>query len=38
MDNFDPENMLGTNLQGQGISSGSLPTTRSIGMNLTLKF
>ena len=35
---MDPEAMLGTNIQGQGISSGNLPTTRNIGLNLTLKF
>ena len=37
-DGMDPEAMLGTNIQGQGISSGNLPTTRNIGLNLTLKF
>jgi outer membrane receptor protein involved in Fe transport len=37
-DGIDPEAMLGTNIQGQGISSGNLPTTTSIGLNLTLKF
>ena len=37
-DGIDPEAMLGTNIQGQGISAGSLPTTTSIGLNLTLKF
>ena len=37
-DDIDPEQMLGTNLSGQGISSGNLPSTRSLGLNLTLKF
>ena len=37
-DDIDPEQMLGTNLSGQGIASGSLPSTRSLGLNLTLKF
>ena len=37
-DGLDPEAMLGTNIGGQGITSGGMPTTRSIGLNLTLKF
>jgi hypothetical protein len=37
-DDIDPEQMLGTNLSGQGISSGNLPSARSLGLNLTLKF
>ena len=37
-DGMDPEAMLGTNIGGQGITSGGMPTTRSIGLNLTLKF
>ncbi len=37
-DGMDPEAMLGTNIGGQGISYGNLPTTRNIGLNLTLKF
>jgi iron complex outermembrane receptor protein len=37
-EDIDPESMLGNNIGGQGISAGSLPTTRSLGLNLTLKF
>lgn len=37
-EDIDPENTLGTNIGVQGISSRSLPTTRSIGLNLTLNF
>ncbi len=37
-DDIDPEAMLGTNIGGMGIASGNLPTTRSLGLNLTLKF
>ncbi len=37
-DDIDPESMLGNNIRGQGISGGNLPTTRSLGLNLTLKF
>lgn len=35
--NIDPEVALNTG-NGQGIESLSLPTTRSIGFNLNLKF
>jgi len=35
-DDIDPENTLGTSLGVQGISSRSLPTTRSVGLNLTI--
>jgi len=37
-DDIDPEAMLGTNIGGMGISSGNLPSLRSIGLNVTLKF
>jgi hypothetical protein len=37
-DDIDPEAMLGTNIGGMGIAYGNLPTTRSLGLNLTLKF
>ena len=37
-DDIDPEGMLGNNIGGQGISSGNLPTSTSLGLNLTLKF
>ncbi len=34
--NYDPENATNTNNGGQGFEMGSLPTTKSIGINLTL--
>jgi len=34
----DPENMVGGGLSSYGWSIGSLPTTRDIGLNVTLKF
>jgi len=34
----DPESGLGSNIGSQGLSIGSLPTTRNIGCNLTIKF
>ncbi len=34
----DPESGLGSNAGSQGLSIGSLPTTRNIGCNLTIKF
>lgn len=34
----DPESGLGGGLSSRGISHASLPTTRQIGMNVTLKF
>jgi TonB-linked SusC/RagA family outer membrane protein len=37
-DDIDPEAMLGTNIGGMGISSGNVPTLRSLGLNVTLKF
>ena len=37
-DDIDPEGMLGNNIGGQGIASGNLPTSTSLGLNLTLKF
>ena len=37
-EDIDPEAALGTNLGGQGIALGNLPTLRSIGLNVTLKF
>ncbi|GIR10686.1 MAG: hypothetical protein CM15mP22_1060 [Gammaproteobacteria bacterium] len=37
-EDIDPEAMLGTNVAGQGIALGNLPTLRSVGLNVTLKF
>ena len=37
-EDIDPESMLGTNISGQGLSFSSLPTQRSLGLNVTLKF
>jgi TonB-linked SusC/RagA family outer membrane protein len=37
-EDIDPEAALGTNLGGQGIALGNLPTLRSIGLNVTLRF
>jgi TonB-linked SusC/RagA family outer membrane protein len=34
----DPESGLGSSLASSGYSTGSLPTTRNIGCNLTFKF
>lgn len=34
----DPESGVGSNAQSLGLSIGSLPTTRNIGCNLTIKF
>jgi TonB-linked SusC/RagA family outer membrane protein len=34
----DPESGLGSNIGSAGLSIGSLPTTRNIGCNLTIKF
>lgn len=34
----DPESGLGSNTGSMGLSIGSLPTTRNIGCNLTIKF
>jgi len=34
----DPESGLGSNAQSLGVSLGSLPTARTIGCNLTIKF
>jgi len=38
IDGFDPEASLGTGNSGQGILSYNLPTTRSIGFNVNIKF
>jgi TonB-linked SusC/RagA family outer membrane protein len=35
---IDPEATLGTGLSGQGISINNVPTIRSLGLNVTLKF
>ena len=37
-DDIDPEAMLGTNIGGMGIATNNLPTLRSVGLNVTLKF
>ena len=37
-DDIDPENTLGTRIGVEGINSRSLPTTRSVGLNITLNF
>ena len=37
-EDIDPETMLGTTLGIQGISENQLPTTKSIGLNLSLNF
>jgi hypothetical protein len=34
----DPESGLGSSLASSGYSTGSLPTTRNIGFNVTFKF
>ncbi len=38
MDHFDPEANLGTGNTGQGIMSYNLPTVRSLGFNVNIKF
>ena len=35
---IDPESMLGTTLGIQGISENGMPTTKSVGLNLSLNF
>ncbi len=37
-DDIDPDATLGTALQGQGISLNNVPTVRSMGFNISLKF
>ena len=37
-DDIDPESMLGTSIGVQGMSHMSMPTLRSLGLNLTLNF
>ncbi|MEZ4842231.1 MAG: SusC/RagA family TonB-linked outer membrane protein, partial [Flavobacteriaceae bacterium] len=37
-DDIDPETTLGTALSAQGISVNNVPTVRSLGFNITLKF
>jgi hypothetical protein len=37
-DDIDPDATLGTSLEGQGISSNNVPTIRSMGLNINLKF
>ena len=34
--NYDPENSTNTDNGGQGFEMGSLPTTKSFGINLTI--
>lgn len=38
IDHVDPELSLGTGNNGMGIISNNLPTTRSLGVNLNIKF
>ncbi|WP_242015628.1 SusC/RagA family TonB-linked outer membrane protein [Robertkochia marina] len=38
MDNFDPESSFSTSNFAQGVLYNNLPTTRSVGMNVNLKF
>ena len=38
IDHVDPEAILGTNNNGQGLIINNLPTTRSVGINLSLSF
>ncbi len=38
MDNFDPESSMSTNQFAQGFLFNSVPTARSIGFNLNIKF
>jgi len=35
---IDPEATIGTNIGGMGMAIGNMPTTRSVGLNVTLKF
>ena len=37
-DDIDPEQTLGTTLGSQGISSYNVPTVRSFGLSINLKF
>ncbi|MEN8194226.1 MAG: SusC/RagA family TonB-linked outer membrane protein, partial [Bacteroidota bacterium] len=37
-DDIDPEANLGTSISGQGISANNVPTVRSLGLNINLKF
>lgn len=37
-EDVDPDSTLGTGLSGQGISLNSLPTSRSLGFSINLKF
>ena len=37
-DDIDPETTLGTALSAQGISINNVPTVRSLGFNITVKF
>ena len=38
IDHVDPEASLGTGNSGQGILSNNLPTARSVGFNVNIKF
>lgn len=38
MENFDPESSMSTNQFAQGVLYNSMPTARSIGFNLNIKF
>jgi hypothetical protein len=38
IDHVDPEASLGTGNSGQGILSYNMPTARSIGFNVNIKF
>ena len=37
-DNIDPEATFGSNVRYYGIEGTNLPTTRSYGVNLNIKF
>jgi hypothetical protein len=37
-DDIDPESMYGTSIGSQGMQQYSMPTLRSLGLNLTLNF
>ncbi len=37
-DDIDPDANLGTGLSGQGVSYNNIPTVRSLGLNVNLKF
>lgn len=37
-EDIDPDSSIGTGLTGQGISLNNLPTIRSLGVNLNIKF